>query len=79
MEIKVLGPGCKNCQKLEQEVYNVLAQLNLVADVEKVSDINKILEYDVLMTPALVVNGKTKVSGRVPAQAEIKKWLQEEL
>ncbi len=79
MKIKVLGTGCRNCVKLEQEVINALAELDVAADVEKVTDMNKIMEHDILMTPGLVVNDRVKVSGRVPRKDEIKKWIQEEL
>ncbi len=78
MKIKILGPGCKNCEKLEQEVQNTLAELNISAEVEKVEDTNKIMEYDVFMTPGLVINDKVKVAGKVPKQEQIKKWIQEE-
>jgi len=78
MKIKILGPGCKNCEKMEQEVKNALAELNLPADVEKVEDTNKIMEYDVFMTPGLVINDKVKASGKVPKLDQIKKWIQEE-
>ena len=78
MKIKILGPGCKNCEKMEQEVKNALAELNIPADVEKVEDTNKIMEYDVFMTPGLVINDKVKTSGKVPKQDQIKKWIEEE-
>ncbi len=78
MKVIVLGPGCRNCQKLEQEVVNALAELDVAADVEKIEDMNKIMEYDVMMTPGLVINDKVKVFGRVPKREEIKKWIQEE-
>ncbi len=78
MKVKILGPGCKNCQLLEKEVINALAELDVPADVEKVEDMNKIMEHDILMTPGLVINDKVKVSGRVPKRDEIKKWIQEE-
>ncbi len=78
MKIKILGPGCKNCDKLEQKVKNALAELNVPADVEKVEDTNKIMEHDVFMTPALVINDKVKVSGKVPKRNQIKTWIQEE-
>lgn len=78
MKVKILGPGCKNCQALEKEVINALAELGVAADVEKVEDMNKIMEHDVLMTPGLVINEKVKVSGRVPKIDEIKKWIEEE-
>ncbi len=79
MIIKVLGPGCKNCENLEKELRNALAELNVAADVQKVSKMDEIMKYDVMMTPALVVNEKVKVAGRVPKLAEIKKVIQEEL
>ncbi len=78
MDVKILGPGCRNCQKLEQEVINALAELDVAAEVEKIDDMNKIMEYDVMMTPGLVINEKVKVFGRVPKREEIKKWIQEE-
>ena len=78
MKIKILGPGCKNCKTLEKEVINALAEQEVAADVEKIEDMNKIMEHDILMTPGLVVNDKVKVSGRVPKQEEIKKWIAEE-
>jgi len=78
MEIKVLGPGCMKCQKLEQEVKNALAETGVAADVEKVEDTNKIMEYDILMTPGLVINNKVKVSGRVPKKEELEAWINEE-
>lgn len=79
MKIKILGPGCRNCEKLKQEVKNVLAELEVEAEVEKISDMDKIMAYDILMTPGLVVNDKVKVFGRVPKRDEIKKWVKEEL
>lgn len=78
MKIKVLGPGCKNCQTLEKEVINALAELDIPAEVEKVEDMDKIMEHDILMTPGLVINDKVKVSGRMPKREEIKNWIQEE-
>lgn len=79
MEIKVLGPGCINCQTLEQRTIDALSELQVTANVEKITDINKFVDYNVFMTPALVINEKLKVSGRVPGKEEIKKWIQEEI
>ena len=72
MEIKVLGTGCPRCKALEQAVINVLAETNISADVGKVEDIMKIMEYGVMHTPALAINGKVVVSGRVPSDSELK-------
>ncbi|MDD4402890.1 MAG: thioredoxin family protein [Desulfitobacteriaceae bacterium] len=78
MEIKVLGTGCAKCKQLEKDVFNALAEMDLAADVEKVRDIKKIMSYKVMSTPALVVNGKVKVAGRVPRADELKKLITEE-
>ena len=76
MEIKVLGPGCANCVRLEKAVKEAVADLGLDAQVVKVSEIKDIMSYGVMSTPALVVDGQVKVSGRVPGKDEIKKMLQ---
>jgi small redox-active disulfide protein 2 len=78
VEIKVLGTGCAKCKQLEKDVFNALAELDLAADVEKVQDIKQIMSYKVMSTPALVVNGKVKVAGRVPRADELKKLITEE-
>lgn len=71
MQIKVLGPGCANCKKLEANVFEAVAQMNVDADIQKIEDIQEIMGYGVLSTPGLVVDGELKVSGRVPNVAEI--------
>lgn len=76
-EIKVLGPGCPKCRALEEEVRKAMAELGLPARVEKVTDIREIVNYGVILTPALVVDGRVVSSGRVPSREEIKRWLQE--
>jgi small redox-active disulfide protein 2 len=72
MEIKVLGVGCPKCKALEKAVINSLAELDIAADVSKVEDITKMMEYGIMHTPALVVNGKVVLSGRVPNDKELK-------
>lgn len=76
MEIKVLGPGCTSCNKLEKIVEEAAKELGITDPVQKVSDIQEMLTYGVLSTPALVLDGKVKFSGRVPSKEEIKKYLQ---
>ena len=78
MEIKVLGPGCKNCTTLAARVEEALRETGIMAEVEKLTDMVAILEYEIMLTPALVLNGKVKVSGRVPTTREIVDWLKEE-
>lgn len=75
MEIKVLGTGCPNCKTLEKATRNAVAEMNIDASILKVEDIMKIMEYGVMRTPALVVNEKVLMSGRVPSVKEIKDLL----
>ena len=78
MEIKVLGPGCPNCQELERRVKEALKDLNIEAAVTKVADIAEIGKY-IMMTPGLVINEKVKHSGKpLPKPEQIKAWIQEE-
>lgn len=78
MEIKVLGSGCKKCTELDKLVREVLAEMNVQANVEKVEDIAQIVQHGVMLTPGLVINGKVKISGRLPGKADIKKMISEE-
>ncbi len=75
MIIKILGPGCSNCQNLEQATREALDQLGLDATLEKVEDYAVIAGYGVMATPGLVVDEKVLASGRVPKSAEIKQLL----
>lgn len=75
--IKVLGPGCPNCQRLEQMVYELLSELNLPAQVETVKDLNAIAAHGVFGTPALIINGQVKAMGKVPPRETLKQWLSE--
>ncbi|TDA69877.1 MAG: thioredoxin family protein [Clostridia bacterium] len=71
MEIKILGTGCVNCQKLEQLTREVIQELGIEATVDKVTELKEIARAEVLMTPGLMVNGEVKASGKVPSKAEI--------
>jgi small redox-active disulfide protein 2 len=73
--VKILGPGCTNCQNLERATREAIAELGLDATVEKVTDYATIAGYGVMSTPGLVVDEKVVVSGRVPKAAEIKMLL----
>jgi small redox-active disulfide protein 2 len=75
MDIKILGPGCVNCQKVEKLVREVVAEAGVTADIEKVSDIMKIAKYGVFGTPAVVVDGVVKSVGKIPKKEEILSWL----
>ena len=71
MKIEILGPGCSKCESLADSTTAVVAKLGLDAEVTKVTDIMEITARGVTLTPALVVDGEVKVSGRVPSPDEI--------
>jgi small redox-active disulfide protein 2 len=75
VNIKILGTGCPNCQKLEANTKQALEELKIEAQVEKVTEIQDIMSYGVLRTPALVINEEVEVYGRVPEVKEIKELL----
>jgi len=75
MNIKILGSGCPKCQRLEQLTREVATELGVAIDIEHIREMARIMEYPVLSTPALVVNGEVKVSGRMPSREEIGGWL----
>ena len=75
MEIKVLGTGCAKCKSLEKLTREVVAENGITADIQKVEDIYKIMQFGVMSTPALVINQKVVLSGRLPSVAELKEIL----
>lgn len=77
MEIKVLGPGCKNCVTLDRIAHEVVAELGISATFEKIEDYAAIASYGVMSTPALVVDGKVLLSGKVPSRNHLKEILKE--
>ncbi|WP_129596613.1 thioredoxin family protein [Anaerophilus nitritogenes] len=77
MNIKILGTGCMNCKKLEENTREAVKQLGLEnVTIEKVEDIPSIMKYGVMKTPALVVDEQVKVMGKVAKTDEIKKLIQ---
>lgn len=75
LEVKVLGTGCAQCHSLTRIVMEVLTELEMPATVEHVTDINAIVSYNVMGSPALVINGKVVDVGRVPPRDKIRAWL----
>lgn len=77
LEIKVLGPGCAQCDRLEKDVMDVLGEMNQAADLEHVRNIKEIAKYGVMGMPALVINGRIMGGGKLPSKSKIKGWLEE--
>jgi len=75
MNVKILGPGCKNCQNLEKHTREAVARLGIDASIEKITDYAAIAAYGVMSTPGLVVDEQVVVSGRVPSTDEIRTLL----
>jgi len=75
LTIKILGPGCANCQRLEEIARQAASDLNVTAEFTKVTDYKEILAYDVISTPGLVINEKLVSSGRIPAPASVSAWI----
>ncbi len=77
--IKILGSGCANCQRLTQLAEQAIAELGIDAQVEKVTDYAQIAAYGVMSTPALVLDERVLMVGRIPALSSLKQTLSERL
>jgi small redox-active disulfide protein 2 len=76
MKIEILGPGCMRCMKTEENVRVALRELGLTAEVVHISDHDEFGKRGIKFTPALVIDGQTKSSGRIPEVGEIHRWLE---
>ena len=74
-KIQILGTGCPKCKKLAENTEAAAKALGVECSIEKVTDINEIMKFGVMITPALAVDGKVKIVGKVPVPDEIKKML----
>lgn len=77
MKIQVLGTGCAKCNALTMAAEQAAQSLGLQYELEKITDLQRIMSFGVMMTPALVVDGKVKTSGKVPSVPELKTLLQQ--
>ncbi len=75
VKLQILGTGCPKCKKLAENTEEAARQLGLTYELVKVTDINAIMGFGVMMTPALAVDGKVKVVGKIPSVEEIKPLL----
>jgi small redox-active disulfide protein 2 len=77
LDIKVLGPGCSQCDGLEQELMAAVSQTGVTANIEHVRDSMEIGKWGVMGTPALVINGRVKSVGKVPPRSRLIQWIEE--
>ncbi|MGE5706958.1 MAG: thioredoxin family protein [Bacteroidota bacterium] len=75
--ITVYGPGCAKCKETEELVRKVVAESGIEAEIQKISDLKDMMMAGIMTTPAVSIDGKVKVTGRVPKADEIKRWLAE--
>jgi len=75
MKIEILGMGCAKCKQLEENARKALEPNGKGVEIVKVTDLNSIVAYGVMSTPALVIDGKVKCTGRIPGPDEIAKWI----
>ena len=79
MEIKVLGPGCSNCHKMEEMAKQAVKELGIEAKIEKITDIGQIAMHGILSTPGLILNGKIRHSGKpLPSLEKVKELIKSE-
>jgi small redox-active disulfide protein 2 len=79
MIIKVLGTGCSNCKNLEKATQAAISEMGIDAQVIKEEDIQKIMSYGIMRTPALVIDEKVVLYGRVPSIKELKEIIQKNI
>jgi len=77
VDVKVLGPGCPNCERLEQMARRLMAAKKIAGNLEHVRDMKEISFYGIVPTPGLVINGRIRCAGRVPTERQLREWLRE--
>jgi small redox-active disulfide protein 2 len=77
MHVKVLGPGCARCKRLEELTREAALEAGVTVEIEHVTDTDRILDYPIVSTPGLVIEEDVKMSGRLPRREEIVTWLRE--
>jgi small redox-active disulfide protein 2 len=79
MKIEILGMGCPKCKKTFQNAQQAVAELGIDAEIVKVENLDQITEYGVMMTPALLIDGEVKATGRISSKQEISRWITEKI
>jgi small redox-active disulfide protein 2 len=75
LTVKILGPGCANCKRLEEIARKAASDAKIEAEFVKVTDYNEILAYNILSTPGLVINERLVSSGKIPSPATVAQWM----
>lgn len=75
MEVKVLGPGCAKCKTTFQVIEKVIKENNLDVKLTKVDDIMEMMSYNIMTTPAVVIDGEVRMKGQVPSESDVKRLL----
>lgn len=78
LNIKILGPGCRNCERMQEITLSAVNLLGEYAHIEKVTAQAEIRKYPILATPGLVVNEKLVCAGRIPSEQEVIRWIEQE-
>ena len=79
LTIMILGPGCPNCHKVEENARKAATYMGVQAEFTKISDYQEIQKYKILGTPGLVINDKVVCAGRIPEESEVMTWLADAL
>lgn len=77
LDIKVVGPGCANCERLANLCKEVIEENEIEATISKITDVNQFADLGIFVTPGLVVNGQVKASGKIPTKHTLLRWLQD--
>ncbi len=75
LNIKIVGSGCPNCQKLAKLCHDIIEENNIQAEIEKVTDVNKFADLGIMMTPGLLLNNKVFSSGKIPTKVVLTQWI----
>jgi small redox-active disulfide protein 2 len=77
LKIEIFGAGCPKCKKTEELFMKALSEMNIAADLQHIKDMNEMINRGVMFTPAVFINGKKVLEGRVPTEAEVEKFIKE--
>jgi small redox-active disulfide protein 2 len=77
LSIRILGPGCVSCNRLNSLIFDILQEMGIAADIEQIHDLDEIWRHGVTRTPALIINGEVKCSGKMPSRSEVEEWLRQ--